>query len=64
MLSLGLPPGVLNIISGYGPTAGAALVGHPGIDKVGGGGFGAGGGGKFGFGLRGREGGRGVRRRR
>lgn len=34
MLSLGLPPGVLNIISGYGPTAGAALVGHPGIDKV------------------------------
>jgi len=30
----GLPPGVLNIISGYGPTAGAALVAHKGIDKV------------------------------
>ena len=30
----GLPPGVLNIVSGYGPTAGAALVAHPGIDKV------------------------------
>jgi aldehyde dehydrogenase (NAD+) len=25
---------VLNIISGYGPTAGAALVGHPSIDKI------------------------------
>jgi acyl-CoA reductase-like NAD-dependent aldehyde dehydrogenase len=33
-LEAGLPPGVLNIISGYGPTAGAALVAHPGIDKV------------------------------
>ena len=31
----GLPPGVLNIISGYGPTAGAALVEHKDVDKVG-----------------------------
>lgn len=30
----GLPPGVLNIISGHGPTAGAALVEHPDVDKV------------------------------
>jgi hypothetical protein len=33
-VSAGLPPGVLNIISGYGPTAGAALVGNPDVDKV------------------------------
>uniref|UniRef100_A0A383WQ86 Aldehyde dehydrogenase domain-containing protein n=1 Tax=Tetradesmus obliquus TaxID=3088 RepID=A0A383WQ86_TETOB len=33
-LEAGLPPGVLNIISGYGPTAGAALVGNPGVDKI------------------------------
>ena len=30
----GLPPGVVNIINGYGETAGAALVAHPGVDKV------------------------------
>lgn len=30
----GLPPGVLNIISGYGPTAGAAIVEHPLVDKI------------------------------
>ncbi|KAK4282440.1 hypothetical protein QN277_013818 [Acacia crassicarpa] len=30
----GLPPGVLNIISGYGPTAGAALCSHMGVDKL------------------------------
>jgi len=29
-----LPPGVLNMISGEGPTAGAALVRHPGVDKI------------------------------
>ncbi len=29
-----LPPGVLNMISGDGPTTGEALVKHPGIDKV------------------------------
>ncbi len=30
----GIPDGVINIVPGYGPTAGAALVKHPGIDKV------------------------------
>lgn len=29
-----LPPGVLNILSGDGPTCGAPLVAHPQIDKV------------------------------
>jgi betaine-aldehyde dehydrogenase len=31
---IGLPPGVLNIVPGYGATAGAALSQHPGIDKL------------------------------
>lgn len=30
----GFPPGVVNIIPGFGETAGAALAGHPGVDKV------------------------------
>lgn len=30
----GLPPGVLNVISGFGPTAGAALCSHMDVDKV------------------------------
>src|ERR1700720_3687194 len=30
----GLPPGVVNIITGFGETAGAALAGHPRGDKV------------------------------
>ncbi|EXB87864.1 Aldehyde dehydrogenase family 2 member [Morus notabilis] len=30
----GLPPGVLNIVSGYGPTAGAALASHMDVDKL------------------------------
>ena len=30
----GLPPGVVNIINGYGETCGAALVAHPGVDKI------------------------------
>lgn len=30
----GLPPGVLNVVTGLGVTAGAALAGHPGVDKV------------------------------
>lgn len=30
----GLPPGALNIVSGFGPTAGAAIASHMGIDKV------------------------------
>src|SRR5271167_3074757 len=31
---VGLPPGVVNIINGLGETAGAALVAHPGVDKI------------------------------
>jgi aldehyde dehydrogenase (NAD+) len=30
----GFPPGVVNIIPGFGPTAGAAIAGHPNVDKV------------------------------
>jgi len=30
----GLPPGVLNVVTGYGPTAGEALVTHPGVDMI------------------------------
>lgn len=30
----GLPPGVVNILPGYGPTAGAAIARHMDIDKV------------------------------
>ncbi|KAH7510751.1 hypothetical protein FEM48_ZijujUnG0098600 [Ziziphus jujuba var. spinosa] len=30
----GLPPGVLNVISGFGPTAGAALASHMDVDKI------------------------------
>jgi len=30
----GLPPGVANIITGNGETAGAALAAHPGVDKI------------------------------
>ncbi|HEY5667120.1 MAG TPA: aldehyde dehydrogenase family protein [Gammaproteobacteria bacterium] len=30
----GFPPGVVNILTGYGETTGAALVRHPGVDKV------------------------------
>jgi acyl-CoA reductase-like NAD-dependent aldehyde dehydrogenase len=33
-LEAGVPPGVLNIIPGDGPVAGAALASHKGIDKV------------------------------
>jgi aldehyde dehydrogenase (NAD+) len=33
-LEAGFPPGVVNIVPGYGPTAGAALVKHPGVDKI------------------------------
>lgn len=33
-LEAGIPPGVLNIISGFGPTAGAAIANHMDIDKV------------------------------
>src|SRR5215472_15737269 len=30
----GVPPGVVNVVPGYGETAGAALASHPGVDKV------------------------------
>ncbi|VWB87715.1 betaine-aldehyde dehydrogenase [Burkholderia lata] len=30
----GLPPGVMNVVTGYGQTVGAAISEHPGIDKV------------------------------
>ncbi|KAF8399279.1 hypothetical protein HHK36_015144 [Tetracentron sinense] len=30
----GLPPGVLNVVSGFGPTAGAALCSHMDVDKL------------------------------
>src|ERR1700683_4847345 len=34
LLEAGLPPGVVNIVTGFGETAGAALAAHPGVDKV------------------------------
>lgn len=33
-LEAGIPKGVINLVPGYGPTAGAALVKHPGVDKI------------------------------
>jgi aldehyde dehydrogenase (NAD+) len=33
-LEAGYPDGVINIVPGYGETAGAALVTHPGVDKL------------------------------
>ncbi|HTD66389.1 MAG TPA: aldehyde dehydrogenase family protein [Candidatus Limnocylindria bacterium] len=33
-LEAGLPPGVLNVVTGYGETAGAALAAHPDVDKI------------------------------
>src|SRR6266404_462446 len=34
LIDAGVPPGVVNIVPGYGETAGAALAAHPGVDKV------------------------------
>jgi len=34
ILEAGFPPGVVNILPGYGPTAGAAIAWHNGVDKV------------------------------
>ena len=34
LLEADLPPGVVNILPGYGPTAGAAIATHPDVDKV------------------------------
>ncbi len=31
---VGLPPGVVNIVNGFGETAGARLVAHPDVDKI------------------------------
>ncbi|MQM18468.1 hypothetical protein Taro_051460 [Colocasia esculenta] len=33
-MKAGLPPGVLNVISGFGPTAGASLASHMNVDKL------------------------------
>jgi len=30
----GIPDGVINVVPGYGPTAGASIVRHPGVDKI------------------------------
>ena len=30
----GFPPGVFNVVTGFGPTTGSTLVRHPGVDKV------------------------------
>ncbi len=34
MQEVGFPPGVVNILTGFGETAGAALAAHPDVDKV------------------------------
>src|SRR5580704_5199000 len=34
ILEAGVPPGVVNIVPGYGETAGAALAAHLGVDKI------------------------------
>src|SRR5947207_7615405 len=34
ILEAGFPPGVVNVLTGYGETTGAALVKHPGVDKI------------------------------
>ena len=34
VMAAGFPPGVVNVLTGYGETAGAALVSHPRVDKV------------------------------
>ena len=31
---VGLPPGVFNMVTGYGPVVGEAMIGHPGVDMV------------------------------
>lgn len=34
ILEAGFPEGTINIVTGYGPIAGQALVDHPGVDKI------------------------------
>ena len=31
---VGFPPGVVNVLPGYGPTAGAAIAEHMDVDKI------------------------------
>jgi aldehyde dehydrogenase (NAD+) len=33
-LEAGIPAGVVNVVPGFGPTAGASLVSHPDVDKI------------------------------
>jgi aldehyde dehydrogenase (NAD+) len=33
-MEAGFPAGVINIVNGFGETAGASLVAHPGVDKI------------------------------
>ena len=33
-MEAGVPPGVVNVVTGFGETAGAALAAHPDVDKV------------------------------
>ena len=33
-IEAGFPPGVINLVNGFGETAGAALVAHPDVDKI------------------------------
>jgi len=33
-LQAGVPDGVLNVVTGYGATAGAAIASHMNVDKV------------------------------
>jgi (Z)-2-((N-methylformamido)methylene)-5-hydroxybutyrolactone dehydrogenase len=34
MTEAGFPPGVFNVVTGFGPAVGKALAAHPGIDKI------------------------------
>ena len=34
IMQAGVPEGVVNIVTGFGETAGAALAAHPGVDKI------------------------------
>jgi len=34
IVEAGFPPGVVNLLTGFGPTAGAAIVNHPDVDKI------------------------------
>ncbi len=34
LMEAGMPPGVINFVTGYGPEAGAALAAHPQVDRI------------------------------